>query len=100
MITDDDLRGAIANHGKIRTQEMLEILVNREPYYSAIKSELGQLLLKKHLDEMKEVHTKIFKGDNSDETIMYAKALDKIFDFWAKVITKQDELLKTIKGGL
>jgi len=100
MISDDDLKVAIINHGEVRTQKMLEVLVNRQPYYSVIKSELGQLLLKKHIDELKEVYDKIFEGDKDPELFLYVKALERVLDFWLKIISTQNELTKKIKGEL
>ena len=98
MISDEDLEIAIINHGEIRTKEMLKVLADRQPYFAVITSELGQILLTKHIAELKEVYNKIFNGDTSNELVLYAKALENVLSFWCKVISSQDELTKKIKG--
>ena len=98
--SDDDLKVAIINHGEIRAKKMLEVIVSRQPYYSVIKSELGQLLLKKHIDELKEVYGKIFEGDKDPELFLYVKALERVLDFWMKIISSQNELTRKLKGEM
>jgi len=97
-LSDEDLNIAIANHGEARTHMMLKVMADRHPYYKAITSELGKILLSQHIKLTKEVYEKIFEGDKDPELIVKVKVLDEIFGIWAKIISAQDELINKLKG--
>jgi len=97
-LSDEDLEIAIANHGKIRAEEMMSVMANRHPYYKAITSELGKILLSQHIKLMKEVYEKVFNGDEDPKLLMKATVLKELFDIWSKIITSQDELINKLKG--
>jgi hypothetical protein len=73
-------------------------MADRHPYYKAITSELGKILLSQHIKLTKEVYEKIFEGDKDPELIVKVKVLDEIFGIWAKIISAQDELINKLKG--
>ena len=97
-ISDEDLKIAIENHGEMRTNMMLKVMADRHPYYKAITSELGQILLSQHIKLMKEVYEKIFSGDKNPDLIIKAVVLEELFGIWAKIISAQNELINKIKG--
>ena len=97
-ISDEDLQIAIANHGETRTSAMLKVMADRHPYYKAITSELGKILLSQHLQQMKDVYSKIFNGDKNPDLIIKATVLEELFGTWAKIISAQAELINKLKG--
>jgi hypothetical protein len=97
-ISDEDLKIAIANHGELLTTSMLNVMASRHPYYKAITSELGKILLSQHIKLMKDVYEKIFSGDEDPKLIIKANVLNELFGIWSKIISSQNELINKIKG--
>ena len=97
-ISDEELIIAKENYGEMVATLMLKVMADRHPYYKAITSELGNILLSQHIKLMKEVYEKIFSGDEDPKLIIKANVLNELFGIWSKIISSQDELINKLKG--
>ena len=98
-LTDEEIKFSIEKRGQLLTTKILEVLASRHPYYKAITSETGKLVLSQHIELLQKAYSELIEGKGDVVEIrVRIEVLNDIFSIWAKIIESQEKLITTLKG--
>jgi hypothetical protein len=95
----DDLEKYVARHGSRNATRVMSMLGKKLPFVEAIKSEIGQELLKDAIAKLEILLEKGFENTATDDEKAEYRVLKSIVETWSKRIALYTKGVKKLKNN-